>query len=79
MTIISLSDDILNSKHHFEPHPNNKLRIQRLKNRMTVQDLAYRLRISASLICQYESDKRKISEERKKQIAKILNCSVDDI
>ncbi len=55
------------------------LKKYRLANGLTQADLAIKLSVSQNSISQYESGKRNPSVKRLADIAKVLNCSMNDI
>ena len=55
------------------------LKKYRLANGLTQADLAIKLSVSQNSISQYESGKRNPAVKRLAEIAKVLNCSRNDI
>lgn len=52
---------------------------QRKKNNISQRDLAKKVGLTDSAICQYELGKRNPSIPILKKIAGVLNCTVDDL
>ena len=46
---------------------------------MSQQELANKIGVTSAAVCQYETGKRTPSVELLKKIAKVLDCSVEDL
>lgn len=79
MTIIPLTEEIINNTKIYHDKKPTKLKLLRTAKKWTQQELANRTRISVAMLGHYEQGTRKIPEERKKIIAKVLGCKIKDL
>ena len=79
MTIIPLTDEILNSVKKYHNRPITPLKYYRTKKKWTQQELAWRTHLSVCIIGHYEQGTRPIPEDRKIIFAKALGCNVSDL
>lgn len=59
--------------------PMDKLRLMRLKKRLTMRDLSKKANVAVSSICSYENGQSKPQQAKLKAIANALGCSVEEI
>ena len=78
MTILPLTEEIINAQKIYRHAEQSKLKSLRLSHHWTQQQLAYRTRISVALIGAYEQNKRQINNENRRILAKVLRCKMTD-
>lgn len=79
MTILPLTDEIINAKKVYHDRKPSKIKELRLAHRWTQQELANRTRISVSMITHYELGTRALPDDKKKILAKVLGCKMSEL
>lgn len=59
--------------------PMDKLRLMRLKKRLSMRDLSEKAKVAISSICSYENGQSKPQRAKLKALANALGCTVEEI
>lgn len=79
MTILPLTDEIIKAVKVYHDKKPSKIKELRTAHHWTQQELANRTRISVPMIGHYEQGTRKIPDDKKKILAKVLGCKISEL
>lgn len=79
MTILPLTDEIINAKKVYHQKEDSTMKKLRRSRGWTQQELAYRTHLSVPMIQHYEQGTKNIPADRKRIIAKVLRCKISDL